>query len=499
MSISTIASPLGLDPSRDELVAVLNAQRAEYMEEGVPGVAARLNRIDRFAAAVLEYADELSEALNEDFGTRSRAANLGSDIVCIVSEVAGIRANLGVWATDIAVAGSENTDTPAFIQVRPKGVVGVIGPWNFPVGLVVIPTLEALAAGNRVMIKFSDIPARTAEVFARAVASRMRPEEVVVVRGGVATASAFSDLPLDHLIFTGSPTIGTVVAEAAGRNLVPVTLELGGKNPVVVTDRADLRMAATRIAGARLVNGGQICLCPDYVFVPAARVEDFIHFYGDAVRLYFPTYRDNPTAVSIINERNFDRVNGLIEDAREQGATVYSFAPDAEGEMLPDRTRRKIAPTLLTGVTEDMAVASEEIFGPVIVVRPYSDLREVIGYINSRPSPLAAYWFGDDDADFREFLRHTTSGGVTRNDIALHWRVDGAPSGGIGRSGMGAYTGKVGFDTFSHHRTVAVANAESAMAARILQPDGGTAAAEAISGIIAQAREEIVARIASTE
>nr|WP_246371920.1 aldehyde dehydrogenase family protein [Gordonia humi] len=464
---------------------VLDAQRAAQQAEGIPSADVRLDRIDRFMAAVLEAAEEISESLDADFGNRPRAINLSTDLAAGIGAVSTVRASIVDWMAARTVPGSEQTGVPAFVQTRPKGVVGVIGPWNFPVSLVVHPTIDALAAGNRVMIKFSDVPERTAEVFARAVGTRMSRDEVAVIRGGLDTARTFSDLPLDHIIFTGSPAVGAQVAEAAGRNLVPVTLELGGKNPVVVSADADLARAAGQIADFRLTNGGQICLCPDYLFVPRAKVDEFVDAYRAAVSAMYPTYLDNPAVVSIVNDRNYDRVTGLIDDAVAKGARAVTVAPPDEQPRLPDRASRRIAPTVLLDVTPEMTIATEEIFGPVVVVYPYDDLDETIDYINAAPSPLAAYWFGPDDAEYRRYLDRVTSGGVTRNAIGSHWAVDGAPSGGIGRSGMGAYTGYTGFLTFSHQRTVA-----SDERTNPRRPD-----ADAVAAFIAKTAAEITARI----
>ena len=492
--MSTALAPLPADPSAALQRQLLDAQRAAFLAEGPPALDVRLDRIDRLLACVLEHAEELCVALDADFGSRSPLASLASDIVGVLPDVQLIREHLARWRADEELPGSAEAGTPAYVQTRPKGVVGVIGPWNFPVTLVVQPAIEALAAGNRVMIKFSEVAGRTAEVFARAVATRMDPAEVAVVRGGVAAASAFSALPFDHLIFTGSPGVGARVAEAAGANLVPVTLELGGKNPVVLGSDADLDLAAERVAAMRLMNGGQICLCPDYVLVPRARMDDFVARYERAVRTYFPTWLENPDVVSIIDDRNFDRVTALVADAEAKGARAVTIVPPQEAAALPRRAGRRIAPTVLLDVTEEMAIASEEIFGPVLVVYPYDDLDEVIAYVAARPSPLAAYFFGSDGPEFRRFVERTTSGGVTRNDLAAHWGVEGAPSGGVGRSGMGAYHGRVGFLTFSHRRTIAASTVGTGLAQRLLPP-AGEAEAEALRGFVAQTLTDVRARI----
>ncbi|MET7727875.1 aldehyde dehydrogenase family protein [Streptomyces mirabilis] len=332
--------------------------------------------------------------------------------------------------------------------------MGVIGPWNFPITLVVHPAAEAIAAGNRVMIKFSDGDVRTGEVFAKAIAKHFDPSEVAVVLGGVELSAAFSALPFNHLMFTGSPGVGKLVQKAAAENLTPVTLELGGKNPVVVGHDAVLSDTAVRLAGSRLANGGQFCLGPDYVFVPRAGLDELVNKTQQAFVDFFPEYATDPGVTSVINEKNFDRITGLIDDAIAKGAKAVLGVPEGDHTALPDRSTRRIPPTILLNVTDDMRIAHEEIFGPVIVVFPYDDIKEAIAYVNHRPSPLAAYWYGDDSDDFREFRRCTASGGMARNDFAVQIFLPDVPFGGIGQSGMGAYHGKAGFDTFSHKRAI---------------------------------------------
>jgi coniferyl-aldehyde dehydrogenase len=340
----------------------------------------------------------------------------------------------------------------AEVEPSPLGVVGIIGPWNFPLNLVVLPATAAFAAGNRVMIKMSEVTPRTAELMKRTAPVYFDADELQVVTGSPDVAAAFADLPLDHLFFTGSPSVGALVSRAASQNLVPVTLELGGKNPVVVAPDADVRRSATRIAQARMVNGGQVCVCPDYVFVPGDRIETFVDVARDTLRGMFPAIVANDDYCSSVNDANFDRVLSLIDDARANGARVEAVAP--AGESLPDRASRKIAPTIVRGIDDGMRIANDEIFGPVLVVMEYSRMADVIDYVNARPAPLVAYWYGPDGTHFRDFVRNTRSGGVARNDFAAQMIPSAAPFGGVGRSGMGAYHGKAGFDAFSHQRSV---------------------------------------------
>jgi coniferyl-aldehyde dehydrogenase len=323
---------------------------------------------------------------------------------------------------------------------------------ELPLNLVVLPAAAAFAAGNRVMIKMSEITPRTADLMKSLAPRYFDATELDVVTGGPEVAATFASLPFDHLFFTGSPAVGALVQRAAAENLVPVTLELGGKNPVVVAGDADLSRSAARIARSRMINGGQVCVCPDYVFVPDDRVDAFVDTVKQTWREMFPTIVGNDDYCSAVNEANFDRVVGLVDDARAKGARVETVGPAAEA--LPDRGTRKIAPTLVRDVDDRMRIATEEVFGPVLVVWPYRDLDEAIDYINGGPSPLVAYWYGPDDTEFRRFVRSTRSGGVARNDFAAQMIPSAAPFGGVGRSGMGAYHGKAGFDAFSHHRAV---------------------------------------------
>lgn len=461
------------EPQPGGPAALLAAQYASFLDDGPPGIALRRNRIDRLLAMILDNAEEFVAATAADYGSRSRSAAFFAEILGMISVIEHTRSNVPQWmrSTKLMRAG-RLFGVRAEVVPSPLGVIGIIGPWNFPIQLTVLPAAAAFAAGNRVMIKMSEITPRTAELMAATAPRYFDPTELAIVTGGTAVAAEFAGLPFDHLFFTGSPSVGALVQRAAADNLVPVTLELGGKNPVVVAPGADLQRAAARIAQARMVNGGQVCVCPDYVFVPDALVDKFTEIAIETLRSMFPSVIANGDYCSSVNPANFDRVVGLIEDARAHGARIDSVVP--AGEVLPDPDSRKVAPTIVRDVDERMRLAEEEVFGPVLAVRGYSTLADAIDYINSRPSPLVAYWFGPDDEDFRHFVDHTRSGGVARNDFAAHMIPSDAPFGGVGRSGMGAYHGKAGFDAFSHHRTVVGTDLPFSITGRAAQPFTGS-------------------------
>jgi coniferyl-aldehyde dehydrogenase len=321
----------GVKAERSQLRTLLERQRQAFVADGPPSGAVRRNRIDRLLALVLDNTDEFVDAMGVDFGTRSRAASLFTEVVGMIPVIEHTRSHVTEWMRpNKLMRGGRLFGMRAEVESTPLGVVGIIGPWNFPLNLVVLPAAAAFAAGNRVMIKMSEVTPRTAEVMERLAPKYFSPDELHVVTGGVEVAAAFADLPFDHLFFTGSPTVGALVQRAASANLVPVTLELGGKNPVVVAPDADVRRSATRIAQARMVNGGQVCVCPDYVFVPAEHIETFVDVARDTLRGMFPSIVSNADYCSSVNEANFDRVVDLIDDARANGASVEAVAPGGE-------------------------------------------------------------------------------------------------------------------------------------------------------------------------
>lgn len=438
------------------LDVILSLQQGAYRREGPPSASVRRDRLDRLALVLVKNSDQLAKAVDEDFGGRPHTATLAGEVASSIQEIVALRRHVGGWMKPrhpqpryLQLVGIK-----AFVEPHPLGVVGVMAPWNFPIALAIQPVAAALAAGNRAMLKMSELTPRTSEVLATAVAECFSIDEFAVITGGVDVAVEFSHLPFDHLLFTGASSVGRSVAKAAAENLVPVTLELGGKNPTVVGRDADMERAAKRITKARLANSGQICLSPDYVFVPRGSEEAFIAKAEAAFRSAVPSVASNDDYCAIVNDRHYQRITALIDDARSKGASIIE-ATNRE-DALRAKAVRRIPPTIVSGVTEEMTIASEEVFGPVLSVLPYDSIIQVIDYVNDRPSPLAAYWFGGDTKDFHKFKSRTRSGGVTRNDFALHAALEGLPFGGVGHSGSGYYHGRSGFDTFSHLRAIAV-------------------------------------------
>jgi len=324
----------------------------------------------------------------------------------------------------------------AEVRYQPKGVVGVMTPWNFPVQLAFDAIAGAFAAGNRVMLKPSEFTPATSVLLAQTIDLYFDEDELAVVLGGPEIGAAFSGLAFDHLIFTGATSVGRHVMRAAAENLVPVTLELGGKSPVVIGQSADLAKTAARVMMGKTMNAGQICLAPDYVLAQKDQVDGFVREAKASVAKMFPTIKDNGDYTAMINQRHFDRVRGLIEDARAQGAEVIEINP--AGESFAQQEHRKIPPTLLLNVTDDMKVMQEEIFGPVLPIQTVADFNGALAAVNARPRPLAAYYFGEDEVEIEALLTRTISGGVTINDVIFHFAMDDLPFGGVGPSGMGA-------------------------------------------------------------
>ena len=337
----------------------------------------------------------------------------------------------------------------AALLPQPRGVVGIIVPWNYPLFLAVGPLIDALTAGNRVMLKMSEYTPGFSALFAEQVARYFKPDDVVVVTGDANVAQAFTALPFDHLLFTGSTAVGHHVMRAAASNLTPVTLELGGKSPVIIGPTARLAHAAERIVAGKLLNAGQTCIAPDYLLVPRQRVAEFVDAARAATAKLYPSLDTQGQYASVITDRQYERLAKLRDDAVAAGARLEPLSDAKE-----DASRRLMPPVILTGVNDSMAVMQDEIFGPLLPLLPYDTLDEAVAYVTAHPQPLALYLFEQDRASIEQVLSRTHAGGVTVNDTIYHIAQHGLPFGGVGPSGMGGYHGEAGFRTFSHMKPV---------------------------------------------
>jgi coniferyl-aldehyde dehydrogenase len=340
----------------------------------------------------------------------------------------------------------------AYVQFQPYGVVGIISPWNFPLTLSIAPLIEIFAAGNNAMIKLSEFVPATSELTEKLINKYFTEKEVVIINGGPQTSQSFAGLPFDHLLFTGSTNVAKKVASEAASNLVPMTLELGGKSPAIVSSNAKMKKSVDKIMMGKLLNAGQICVSPDYVFVQEDQTEEFVQHAKDHVAENYPTIKNNPDYTSIIHLNHFERLNELVQDAKSKGATVIEINPAQED--FSQQEHHKIVPTLILNPTDDMKVMKEEIFGPLMPVKTYKDFNETVNFINKNPKALALYYFGDDKTEMNNVLDNTSSGQAVMNDVLFQFSMHDLPFGGVGPSGMGAYHGYDGFKNFSHKRSV---------------------------------------------
>mgnify|MGYP001823450265 CR=1 FL=1 len=444
------------EQSRDAMLGLVERQREDYLQEGVVSAATRRDRLERAISLLMTHQDRLVEAMSSDFGHRSSHQSLFTDIAGSVGPLRHAQKHLEKWMRpEKRKAGPFPLNllgAKARIDYQPLGVVGVISPWNFPVNLTFTPLAGILAAGNRCIIKPSEYTPETSAVMAEIFPTVFDELEIAVVTGGPQTGADFSSLPFDHLLFTGATSVARHVMRAAAENLVPVTLELGGKSPVVVGRSADMQKTTDAIMTGKMLNAGQICLAPDYVFVPDERINEFVESSARSVEKMFPTLLDNPDYTSVVNQRHYERLTGYIDEAREKGANVVEVNP--ANEDFRQQPHHKIPPTLIVNPDDSLQVMQDEIFGPVLPVKGYGKLEDSIDYINHHPRPLGLYYFGTDGAEESNVLNHTTSGGVTVNDVVMHVAQEDLPFGGVGPSGMGAYHGLDGFRTFSHAKAV---------------------------------------------
>ncbi|MEJ6010813.1 aldehyde dehydrogenase family protein [Novosphingobium aquae] len=430
------------------LEEIFAAMRQACTAEPVPSLAIRRDRLERCIFLLRKAEDDICAALSADYGSRPAIVTQLVEIGGAIAALRHAKAHLRRWARPRrASAGFALWLGGARAQLEPvpKGLVGIVAPWNFPVQLTFSPLAAALAAGNRVMIKLPEATPLTSALIAELIDRHFAPDEVAVINGDSGVGAKFVSLPFDHILFTGGAAVGRKVMAAASANLTPVTLELGGRSPVIILPDADLRHTARSILSGKLLNAGQICLAPDHVFVPEDMVEALVaSLFAASREMLGKTGAD--ALNSIISSDNARHLRGLVSDAQSRGARIFELG-FAHGE-------NQISPCLVVGARPGMAILQEEIFGPLLPIIAYDDLGAVLSDISCQPHPLALYIFGHDNRTIRHILDNTVSGGVTINDILLHASSEGLPLGGIGESGMGVYRGKWGFDTFSHLRPV---------------------------------------------
>jgi len=446
-----------------EMEKILNLQKKLYIEEETPSLELRQDRLNRCVEMLKKYNVEILDAIQEDFGNRDSKAGFMSEIMSTIGSINYAKENVKKWMKD--EKRKSNSSQPfairtvmsllgakSWIKYQPLGTVGVISPWNFPINLVLAPLGTIFAAGNRVMIKPSEFTPVTSDLTEKMFSEFFDVSEAAVFTGGPDVAAAFSALSFDHLLFTGSTQTGKLVMKSASENLVPVTLELGGKSPVIVDENADLKNTATKVMRGKTMNAGQICLAPDYVMVPKGKSEDFVKESETAVKSMYENLKYNQSYTSVINEKHYDRLNSLLEDAKEKGADIRVINP--ADEDFSQQEVHKIPPTLVLNPTDDMDIMKEEIFGPLLPVKEYEDFQETIGYVNSKDRPLGLYYFGNDKKRENDVLNNTISGGVTLNDVIWHIGQEDIPFGGVGPSGTGNYHGFDGFKNFSHAKAI---------------------------------------------
>ena len=427
----------------NDLPTIFKAQRQAFRTHPYPSASERRAHLSQLEALLKKATPHLIRAVSQDFGGRSSHETRLLELFPCLEAIRHARRHLAHWMkTEAKPVSIWFQPGSASLFKQPLGVVGIIAPWNYPLYLTIGPLVSALAAGNRAIIKMSEFTPETGRVLADAIADIFAEEHIAVVNGGPDVAQALTALPLDHLLFTGSTAVGKLVMQAAAKNLTPVTLELGGKSPAIIAPDFSIDLAAQRILLGKCLNAGQTCIAPDYLLLPEAKQKEFIALAQRTVTNLYPDLAHSEDYTAIVNDKHYQRLQNYLQDARSVGAVVHPLAQTA----LPGR---KIAPTLVTKVSDDMLIMQEEIFGPLLPLIPYRTLDEALRYVNERPRPLALYYFDDDRARCERVLAETVAGGVTLNDTILHIAQDELPFGGVGASGMGHYHGRAGFDTFS--------------------------------------------------
>jgi coniferyl-aldehyde dehydrogenase len=440
------------EPAEDQLQALLHRQQTAFRSDMLPSRAVRLDRLNRLGRLIDSHSRLFAAAIASDFGSRSPIEIRITETLVLQSGLRHAIRHLARWMRPQRVSTAlAYRPGRSLILRQPLGVVGIISPWNYPLQLALAPLIGALAAGNRAMIKPSEFTPAFSKALASAIAENFSAEEVSVVTGDASVGRQFAALPFDHLVFTGSTTVGREVAQAAAKNLTPATLELGGKSPAIIDASCNLESVIDRIAWGKLINAGQTCIAPDYMLVPRGDMNRFVEVMRNSMTRLYPAFRANPDYSGIISDRHLQRLRALVEDALTRGATVVDIEPGPDSAI---NAGRQLAPTLLLNVNDGMRVMSEEIFGPILPILPYDTLDQALAYINSHDRPLALYWFGENRAARDRVLAGTISGGVSINDTLLHIAQEKLPFGGVGASGQGHYHGEFGFRQFSKEKPV---------------------------------------------
>ena len=438
-------------PPMPDYAARFLAQREAFAADCNPSVAVRRERLDRLLGLIDGAEDALIAAVDADFGGRAAQETRIAEIYVTRRAIVHARRHLASWMrtrrapTDLAFLPGRNRLTP-----QPLGVVGVVSPWNYPIQLSLCPLVGALAAGNRALLKPSELTPRTSALLAELIGKAFAPDLLDVVVGDAEIGKAFVALPFDHLLFTGSTAVGRQVAAAAATNLTPVTLELGGKSPAIFDPSCDFAAASARLAAGKLFNAGQTCIAPDYLLVPRGRADAAAEAIAAAIGRLYPTLAANPDYTAIVSDRHRARLVGLINEARDAGTRIVEVNPARESF----EGSRKLPPTLAINPPPSTKLMREEIFGPALPIIEYDQLDDAIAHVNRGQRPLALYWFGRDSAARDRVLRETISGGVTVNDTLFHYAAEDLPFGGVGASGYGAYHGEQGFLTFTKEKAV---------------------------------------------
>ena len=449
--VANTAEVSSIDTETIRLKELFSRQKSAFSNNPMPNADQRIGHLKALKDITIEYQDQLASAISIDFSGRSKDETLLAEIL---TSVEGI--NMAIKKTRKWMKPSKRSVgmlfAPAENEVRyqPLGVVGIIVPWNYPIFLALGPLVAALSAGNRAMIKMSEFTPNLNKVFKAMLAEIFEENQVCIIEGEADAAIAFTEQPFDHILFTGSTTVGRFVMAAAAKNLTPVTLELGGKSPAIVSDHIPMKDAAERICFGKSMNAGQTCVAPDYILVSKAKEQEFVQAYTNAFTKMYPTLKDNDDYTAIINNRQHQRLMGLLTDAKEKGAKLTEINPANEDLS----AGRKLAPVILQNMKQDMDIAEEEIFGPILPIITYENLNEAIEYVNDRPRPLALYYFGYDKTEQDHVLDNTHSGGVSINDTLMHLAQEDMPFGGVGDSGMGHYHGHEGFLTLSKAKAV---------------------------------------------